>query len=379
MTTGWIWHELFGWHDTGTAAGFAQGVPGAQPFQHYESPESKTRFASLVGASGFDLKLTRLQPRAASHAELTAVHDATHVNAMQRLSDAGGGDMGDGTSPFGAGGFEIASLAAGAAIVAIDAVLTGTVDNAYALVRPPGHHAERDSGMGFCMFANIAVGVAAARARHGVQRIAIVDWDVHHGNGTESIFRDDPEVMTISVHQDGNYPRHTGRVSDTGTGMAAGTIVNIPLPPGSGNGAYLHALETVIEPALRGFRPDLIVVACGFDAAVADPLSTLMVTSSTYREMTSRLRTVAAETSAGRLVLIHEGGYSPVYVPFCGLATLEGLSGQDSGIPDPFEADWAAWPGQDLQLHQASAIAEAAGRLRPFPAARAGVAGGESS
>lgn len=365
MTTGWIWHEKFGWHDTGTAAGFFKGIPGAQPYHHYESAESKTRFASLVEASDFDQHLTRLQPRQATIAEIAAVHDETHIKRMDELSRTeAGGDMGDGSSPFGPGGFEIAKLAAGAAVVAMDAVVSGQVENAYALVRPPGHHAERASGMGFCMFANIAIGIQATREKFNLERIAVVDWDVHHGNGTESIFKDDPGVLTISLHQDGNYPRDSGGLDQVGVGSAVGTILNVPLPPGSGNGAYEYAFEAVVEPALRRFAPDLIVVACGFDAALADPLAAMMLTSSTYRKLTSKLKHLAQELCRGRLVMVHEGGYSPVYVPFCGLATLEALSGEDSGITDPFEEDWAAWPGQDLQPHQ-QAVVDRAGQILP--------------
>lgn len=358
--TGWVWHEAYGWHDTGNAAGYVTAVPGAQPFTHFESPESKTRFASLIAVSGLEDQLMRLRPGPATDTDLQRVHTAAHVAEMRRQSDdKRGGDMGDGTSPFAWGGFDIAALAAGGTIAAMQAVLSGQVRNAYALVRPPGHHAVAEQGMGFCMFNNVAVAIEHARAHFGVGKVAVIDWDVHHGNGTEALYARDQQTLTVSVHQDRNFPIGSGLVRDRGDGPGLGSVINIPLPPGSGNGAYMHAFEEVIEPSVRRFQPELIVVSSGFDGSAADPLSTMMVTSSTYRTYTERLVRLADELCSGRLVMSHEGGYSPVYVPFCGLATVEALSGLDSSLPDPFEADWLAWAGQDLQPHQRDAIAEA--------------------
>lgn len=355
--TGWVWHELYGWHDTGTAAGYVLGAPGVQPFGHFESAESKTRFASLVEVSGLREQLLNLRPRPASEEDLMRVHTASHLQSMRLQSERpDGGDMGDGTSPFGWNGFTVAALAAGGTIEAMAAVADGRAHNAYALVRPPGHHATSDSGMGFCMFANVAVGIEHVRAHHGIERFVVVDWDVHHGNGTEAIYASDPNVLTISIHQDGNYPADSGHLTDRGAGAAAGTMLNIPLPPGSGNGAYLAAFEQVIAPAIIAFAPEMIVVACGFDACNADPLAAMMVTSSTYRSMTRGLVELADQVCDGRLAMSHEGGYSPVYVPFCGLAVVEALSGIDTGIGDPFEPDWIDWPGQDVQPHQQAVI-----------------------
>ncbi|WP_313404509.1 class II histone deacetylase [Aeromicrobium sp.] len=362
--TGWVWHELYGWHDTGRAAGYVLGAPGVQPFAHFESAESKTRFASLVEVSGLREQLTEIRPRAASVEDLLRVHDAAHVDRIREESRRQhGGDMGDGSSPFGWNGYEVGALAAGGAIEAVRAVADGSVDNAYALVRPPGHHAVRESGMGFCMFANVAVAIEAVRASHGLERFAVIDWDVHHGNGTEAIYADDPDVLTVSIHQDRNYPIDTGDAGVHGAGAAAGSIVNVALPPGSGNGAYRAAFERVVLPSVAAFKPDMIIVACGYDASAADPLSAMMLTSSTYREMTRSLVELAGAVCGGRLAMSHEGGYSPVYVPFCGLAVVEALSGIDSGIADPYEADWAAWAGQELQPHQGRVIELVRGQL----------------
>lgn len=356
MTTGWLWHEIYGWHDTGTAAGFLSGS-GLQPFKHFESAESKTRFASLVEVSGIVEHLTRVEARPASEADLLRVHTEEHVRSMQTQSDdPRGGDMGDGLSPFGQGGYDIGRWSAGGVIAAVEAVVTGRVRNAYALVRPPGHHAVPDSGMGFCMFANIAVAVQFAREKLGISRVAVVDWDVHHGNGTEACFAEEPDVLTISLHQDGNFPADTGKTTHRGEGRGFGAAINVPLPAGSGHGAYAYAFSEVVEPALRKFRPELIIVASGFDSSNADPLGRMLLTSGSYAELTRRLMAVADDVCDGRLVVSHEGGYSPVYVPFCGLAVLEALSGVTTGTVDPYEVFWRDLPGQELQNHQRALV-----------------------
>ncbi|MGN6753831.1 MAG: class II histone deacetylase [Intrasporangium sp.] len=356
MRTGWLWHEIYAWHDTGNAAGYLSG-PGLQPFRHFESPESKARLASLVEVSGMLEHLTRVTATPASEQDLLRVHTDEHVESMRRQSeDPRGGDMGDGLSPFAQGGYDIARWAAGGTISAIKAVVTGEVDNAYALVRPPGHHARPDTGMGFCMFANIAIGIEYARQNLGVGRVAVVDWDVHHGNGTEACFENDPEVLTISLHQNGNFPADTGKVEHRGTGDGFGAAINIPLPAGSGDGAYQYALEHVVAPALRRFAPDLIIVACGFDSSNADPLGKMLLTSTSYSAMTNTMMELAEELCEGKLVISHEGGYSPVYVPFCGLAVLETLSGQRSGINDPYAATWDALPDQALAPAQKALV-----------------------
>ena len=224
-------------------------------------------------------------------------------------------------------GDEIAVLAAGGTIVAADAVLDGTVDNAYALVRPPGHHAEPERAMGFCVFSNIGIAIRHAQQVRGAGRIAVVDWDVHHGNGTETIFLSDPNTLTISLHQDEHYPPARGRADVVGEGAARGTNLNIPLPPGGGISAYGYAFERVVVPALRAFRPELIIVASGFDASAYDPLGRMDLNADDYRALTAALMEVAADVCDGRLMMSHEGGYSSFYVPYCGLAVIEQMSG----------------------------------------------------
>lgn len=354
--TGYIWHERYAWHDTGTHVGIFPAGGFNQPHMTFESAESKSRMAGLVEVSGMIDELVRVKPRMASREDLLRVHDADYVDRIERESADRGGDGGDGFTPFGPGSYDIARLAAGGTIAAAEAVLTGAADNAYALVRPPGHHARRDTGMGFCIFANVCVAIEYARAHLGVQRVAIVDYDVHHGNGAESIYWDDPDVLAISLHQDRLFPQDTGAVTDTGVG----TNINVPLPAGSGDGAYLAAIERVAIPAVTAFRPDIIFVSSGFDPSPVDPLGCMTVTSGGFKDMAALLVALAGDVCGGKIVFSHEGGYSPVHVPFCGLAVLEALTGHETGVVDPFGQSFDDSPAHLLQPWQDAVIAQAA-------------------
>jgi len=264
-----------------------------------------------------------------------------------------------GETPFGPGGFDIAALAAGGVMSAVDTVMAGTVRNAYALVRPPRHHAEAQHGFGFCIFNNGAIAARHAQRAHGLRRLALVDWDAHHGNGAQHIFWTDPNVLTKSIHQDSAFPQGFGPITDIGEGKGIGYNLNIPLPPGSGVGAYLAAFERVTVPALRRFGPELIIVPCGFDAGCFDPMSRMMLHSDCFRAMTRLIQTAAEEFCAGRLVLCHEGGYHKTSVPFFGLAVIEQLAGIGSGMTDPFLPIIEKYPFQDLQPHQDALLRQA--------------------
>jgi acetoin utilization deacetylase AcuC-like enzyme len=192
-----------------------------------------------------------------------------------------------------------------------------------------------------------------------VSRVVTIDWDVHHGNGTQQAFYEDPNVLTISLHQNGLYPPDSGHIADRGAGPGEGSNINIPLPAGSGRGAYEAAFERIIGPAVRNFGPDLILVPSGFDASVLDPLGRMMLTAEAYRGLTKTLMQIADDTCNGRLVLSHEGGYSKHYVPFCGIATVEALSGIRTEVSDTF-VNWENLPGQDLESHQEAVIDEIA-------------------
>jgi acetoin utilization deacetylase AcuC-like enzyme len=369
MQTGLVAHERYFWHDPGSGAGFSSSSSFVQPDQHPETPESKRRLLALLEVSGIGEQLIRIKPRPAEYRELRYFHTERYIETVRTLSAAGGGPIGDSAS-IGAGSYEIALLAAGGCIEAADAVLAGRIKNVYALVRPPGHHAEADQGRGYCVFGNAVLLVRHAQLARGVQRVAVVDWDVHHGNGTEGAFIADPSVLTVSIHQDRCYPVESGQLCVAGTGDAAGTNVNIPLPAGSGHGAYIAAFDRVVLPALQRFRPQLLVVASGLDASAMDPLGRMLCTSETYRAMAARVVSAADSLCAGRLVATHEGGYSHAYVPFCGLAVIEEFAASRTAVVDPYLEELMQMGGQELQPHQAAVIDAAAALVRKIPQGR---------
>ena len=339
MSTGFFTDERCFWHGGGNYSFTLQVGDLVQPGGGLpENPETKRRLKNLIEVSGLSKDLSIRSAEPASKEDLLRVHPETYLAEFKRMSDQGGGELGLRT-PFGKGGYEIAALSAGLTKAAVQAVLDGTLDNAYALSRPPGHHCLPDFPNGFCLLANIAIALEAARAKAPL-RAVVLDWDVHHGNGTEAIYYDRDDTLTISLHQDGNYPLDTGDLSDRGKGAGEGHNINLPMHAGSGHTAYLHAMDRIVAPAIDAFKPDLIVVACGFDAAMPDPLSSMQAMAKTFREMTQKIMTLADKHCDGKLVLAHEGGYSEIYVPFCGHATLEALSGSKVTAPDPLEKNF---------------------------------------
>ena len=343
MRTGFYWHESCFWHAGGNYAGLmpvgglVQPMAGGLP----ESPETKRRLKNLMDVTGLsgDLQMRIGQP--ANREDLSRVHPESYLDAFSEMSANGGGELGLRT-PFGAGGYDIAALSAGLAKAALIDVLSSDLDNAYALSRPPGHHCLPDFPNGFCLLNNIGIAVNAARAAGAAARFAVLDWDVHHGNGTEAVFYDDPDVLTISIHQDRNYPNDTGATKDRGHGEGLGTNLNIPLPAGTGHVGYLSAMDKLALPAIRAFDPDVLIIACGFDAGANDPLGRMLATAETFRDMTTRVMNIAAEVCNNKLVMVHEGGYSENYVPFCGHAVLQEMSGSQISAPDPFTVPFAA-------------------------------------
>ncbi|WP_166417504.1 class II histone deacetylase [Cochlodiniinecator piscidefendens] len=343
MATGFFSDESCFWHGGGNYAttvpvgGFVQPLAyGGLP----EMPEAKRRLKNLLEVSGLYAELTTGTAPTATRADLLRVHPNDYIDAFKSASDNGGGELGLRT-PFGPGGYEIAAQSAGLAKEAICAVARGDLQNSYALTRPPGHHCTPDFPNGFCLLSNIAIGVEAAIAQGYTKRIVVLDWDVHHGNGTEAVFYERADVLTISIHQEHNYPLDTGDVTDRGAGPGRGGNINIPLPPGAGHDTYLEAMQRIVLPQIAAFRPDMIVVACGYDAAAIDPLGRMLATADTFRQMTQMISEAAATLCRGKLAMVHEGGYSEVYVPFCGHAVIEVLSGTKITVDDPFAQTFA--------------------------------------
>jgi acetoin utilization deacetylase AcuC-like enzyme len=303
------------------------------PIAPFERPERlASTFHALEGA-GVLGKVERLPARSAPRTALELVHDASHVERV--LAEPRGTVMLDHEAWIGPGTRTAALLAVGGLLEAVAAVVAGELRNAFVLARPPGHHAEAGRPRGFCLLNANAVAARWSQLARGAARVAILDWDVHHGNGTEAIFRDDGSVLTISLHQDALYPVDTGTVDAPGE-----ALVNVPLPPGTGDAGYALAFERVVEPAIRAFSPDLILIGAGQDAAASDPLGRMAVTVPAYREWTDRAVALADECCGGRLVAFLEGGYSLRHLPAANLAILEGLAGLPPTFPvDPVGCD----------------------------------------
>ena len=277
--------------------------------KHDTSPGHPERVArieavndALAGASY--AALTRREAPLASKEQLQRVHGGGYVDlVLDNIPDDGYARL-DADTVLSPGSGEAGLRAAGAIIAAVDEVVSGNADNAFCAVRPPGHHAEPDRGMGFCLFNNVAVGAMHARAAHGLQKIAIVDFDVHHGNGTQAMFENDPDTLFASTHQYPHYPG-TGGADETGVG----NIFNAPLSANSGGAEFRVAMEEKILPALLNFQPEIVFVSAGFDAHARDPLASLNFEERDFEWATGKLKDIAGEFSTGRLVSTMEGGY----------------------------------------------------------------------
>jgi acetoin utilization deacetylase AcuC-like enzyme len=359
---GLAWHERFAWYQAGIGAGFAPAGGIVQPYEAVDAPAPKARMRSLLDVTGMIDHLTPLAVSAASEDSLATFHDPAYLARLRRLEEEGHGEAGF-SAPTGPDAYETARLAVGACYSVVDEVMSGRLDNGYALVRPPGHHARRDEGVGSCLLANAVLATLHAKAHHGAERVAIVDWDVHHGNGAQEAFWEDPSVLTVSVHQDGYFPPGSGPLEERGGPSAPGSNLNVPLPPGTGHEAYLHLTEEILVPLVRDHRPDLLIIASGYDAAAMDPMGRMLLHSESFRALTETFVALADEVCEGRLVVIQEGGYSPAYTPFCGLAVFEALAGVRVA-EDPFLEVFEPMPGQALTEEQAQYIEAAARAVR---------------
>ena len=280
------------------ASHWAHDVPG-----HPERPERVEAILAGMTARGLTPRLTPIPERVATEDELRLVHQPGLIDTLRRLDAAGGAQLDPDTAVL-SGSVDAAARAVGGALNAVDRVLRGELDAAFCASRPPGHHATPTRAMGFCLFNQIAVAARYAQRTHGLERVAIIDFDVHHGNGTQDIFENDPSVLYLSTHEYPFYPG-TGHWRETG----ADNLVNLSLPAGCGDAEYAACFERVIAPAVRRFRPELVLVSAGFDAHLADPLANMAVTENGYAVMARWVRELAGEYAGGRSVWVLEGGY----------------------------------------------------------------------
>jgi acetoin utilization deacetylase AcuC-like enzyme len=289
-------------------------------------PENASRLLAIEAAleqAGWP-GLDRVEAPAASRDQLLRVHGAEHVDAIAAFCARGGG-MIDVDTVAGPRSYEAALHAAGGAARAAEALLAGEADFAFCGLRPPGHHAERDRAMGFCLFNNVAVAAAHAIDAGGAERVLILDWDVHHGNGTEAIFADSPHVLYASIHQWPLYPG-TGSADFAGTGAGEGYTLNLPVSPGAGSEEFLAIVQHVVVPVARDFAPGLIAISAGYDAHRDDPLASCLVDTEAYGDMAATIRDLAAELGVPVLVCL-EGGYAPNALAESVVATVEALGG----------------------------------------------------
>jgi acetoin utilization deacetylase AcuC-like enzyme len=266
---------------------------------------------SALDASGLRSRLLGLAPRPATVEEIARVHSPEYITALERVMSQAPGYIDHAPTYIVPKSYAVACLAAGGALRAVDAVLGGEAQTAFALIRPPGHHAVPDRAMGFCLFNNVALAARHAQRVHGLKRVMIVDFDVHHGNGTQDAFYNDPSVLFLSTHQYGAgfYPG-TGGAEETGEGAGAGANINVPLPAGAGDNAFERIAAEIIAPAAARFAPELLFVSAGYDAHWADPLASLQLTHTGYGQLMRALCAIAQQLGGGRMVLTLEGGYN---------------------------------------------------------------------
>jgi acetoin utilization deacetylase AcuC-like enzyme len=292
--TGFVYDDLYLEHKT---------TPG-----HPESPARLTAILDKLKADGVYARLVLLKPQAAPLERIEAVHASNYVERVRASCEAGEEYLDSRDVPISRKSYAAALMAAGGVLRAVDAVMQGEVANAFCAVRPPGHHAVEDRAMGFCIFNNVAIGTRYVQQKHGLSKVLIVDWDVHHGNGTQAAFYDDPSVLYFSVHQFPFYPG-SGTEAQKGCGAGLNYTINVPLPGGSGDKEYLEAFERKLRPAALAFAPQFVFVSAGFDAHENDTLGGMRVTTECFGRLTGIVKGIADQCCQGRLVSVLEGGY----------------------------------------------------------------------
>jgi len=292
--TGWLDDPIFRAHDTGAG--------------HPERADRCDAIVEALGRAALDPYIKAIDVTPATVDEVALCHDRSYIELVEREAESGRPVLSTGDTRIRSDSFAVALYSAGAGLRAVDAVVAGEVKNAFCCVRPPGHHATRSRGMGFCIFNNAAIAARYAQQRHGLERVLIADWDVHHGNGTQDIFYEDGSVLYFSTHQAGWYPG-TGWEDETGRGEGKGSTINVPFPAGAPGRDIVAAFKEKLVPAADAFKPDLVVVSAGFDTDERDHLGGLMVTTDHFEALTDVVLGIAAKYCDGRLVSVLEGGY----------------------------------------------------------------------
>jgi len=293
---------------------------------HPERPERAQAIVEHLARTGLTKDLVAIEPRRAEREWLETVHSPAYIDRVQEYCRGGRAIIDSMDTPISPRSYEISLLAAGGALAAVDSVVDGTVSSAFCAVSPPGHHALRDVAMGFCLFNNVAIAARYIQERHGLRRVLIVDWDVHHGNGTQDAFYDDPSVFFFSIHQYPFYPG-TGSAAETGRGEGTGYTLNAPMQAGAGDDDYQRIFDETLAGQAASFRPDFILISAGFDAHRADPLGGMSLTESGYARLTGMVRAWASDLCGGRLVSVLEGGYDLGALARSAEAHLATLSG----------------------------------------------------
>ncbi len=278
-------------------------------FGHPESPKRVEAVMTALQAAGLENQLLKIEPRPATEDELLACHTREYLQIVKRDMAALRSTLSTGDTNISERSLEIALLAAGGVLQAVDAVIASKVRNAFCVVRPPGHHATPGVGMGFCLFNNMAVAARYAQRKHKIGKVLIADWDVHHGNGTHDIFYEDGTVFVFNTHQWPWYPG-TGRADETGAGKGKGCIMNCPFPAGAGRKEILGAFQDKLVPAAKAFQPELVMISAGFDSRKDDPLGHFLLTDDDFADLTGVMLGIAREHAQGRLVSVLEGGYN---------------------------------------------------------------------
>jgi len=307
-----LYHDIYLKHDTGEF--------------HYESPKRLKAILAKLRETLFLPSLSNLTPRKVSLEWIKTVHQKEYIEIVRRDVESGAQHLSthSGNTVICKSSFEVALWAVGGVLSACDAVMEGKTRNAFCAIRPPGHHATPNRGMGFCLFNNVAVAARYLQKRHKIGKVLIIDWDVHHGNGTQDIFYEDGSVFFFSTHQWPWYP-WSGRAEETGDGEGRGATLNVPLPAGSGDQELLRAFENQLRPRMDLFKPDFVLISAGFDSRNSDPLGRFRVTDDGFRKLTQVVLDIAKDHARGRLVSVLEGGYSLKGLPLAVSAHLETL------------------------------------------------------